>query len=174
MARLLADQERIAAAGPVASPAQPFQVPAQSDIGRGQGASVYGSGVAPGVDGFRFGFFGGPGTIAPNQGGAELETVWFNLANGRSQTELLSERGDVLVDTTVRSRALDTGTGMVVAAEYGSLWHRWPVPVSAADPDGFRTNSARSRSRRWAPSSTERRPGVHAGTPRPWSIGFSR
>ncbi|WP_433658295.1 hypothetical protein ACQPW1_40525 [Nocardia sp. CA-128927] len=124
-------------AGQVALPAQPFQIPAQSDIGRGDGPGVYGSGIALGIDGFRFGFFGGPGTIAPNQGGAKLEVLWINLSSGRSGTELLYEHQDVPVDTTIRTRPLDTGGGMIVAAVYGSLWHRWSVPVSDANPDGF-------------------------------------
>lgn len=134
--RLIASGQ-LARAGQVALPAQPFQVPAQSDIGRGEGPGVYGSGIALGMDGFRIGFFGGPGTISPNQGGAKLEAVWINLANGRSGTEVLYEHNDVPVDTTIRSRALDTGAGPVVAAVYGSLWHRWPVPVSDQNPDGY-------------------------------------
>ncbi|MGV9676018.1 hypothetical protein ACWDSJ_12125 [Nocardia sp. NPDC003482] len=127
----------VPAAAPVALPAQPFQIPAQSDIGRGDGPGVYGSGIALGYDGFRFGFFGGPGTIAPNQAGARLQVVWINLSNGRSGTEDLVEHNDVPVDTTIRTRALDPGAGMIVAAVYGSLWHRWPVPVSDANPDGY-------------------------------------
>ncbi|AFU04798.1 hypothetical protein [Nocardia brasiliensis] len=134
--RLLASGQ-LNKAGQVALPAQPFQIPAQSDIGRGDGPGVYGSGIALGLDGFRFGFFGGPGTIAPNQGGAKLEVLWINLSNGRSGTEVLNEHNDVPVDTTIRSRALDTGAGMIVAAVYGSLWHRWSVPVSDANPDGY-------------------------------------
>lgn len=124
-------------AGQIALPAQPFQIPAQSDIGRGDGPGVYGSGIALGLDGFRFGFFGGPGTIAPNQGGAKLEVLWINLSSGRSGTEVLYEHQDVPVDTTIRTRPLDTGGGMIVAAVYGSLWHRWSVPVSDANPDGY-------------------------------------
>ncbi|MBF6215098.1 hypothetical protein IU433_29725 [Nocardia puris] len=135
--RLLAEPERLAEAGEIALPAQPFQVPANSDIGRGQGPGVYGSGIALGIDGFRFGFFGGPGTISPNQTGAKLEVVWLNLANGRSGTDLLIEHQDIPVDTTIRTRVLDTGAGPVVAAVYGSLWHRWSVPVSDDHPDGF-------------------------------------
>ncbi|WP_280509643.1 hypothetical protein, partial [Nocardia farcinica] len=121
----------------VALPAQVFQIPAQSDIGRGDGPGMYGSGIALGIDGFRLGFFGGPGMIAPNQAGAKLEAVWVNLSNGRSGTELLIEHNDVPVDTTIRSRAFDPGPGMIVAAVYGTLWHRWSVPVSEAHPDGF-------------------------------------
>ncbi|MEU1996514.1 hypothetical protein ABZ511_18825 [Nocardia gamkensis] len=134
--RLIASGQ-LAEAEQVALPAQPFQIPAQSDIGRGEGPGVYGSGIALGVDGFRLGFFGGPGTISPNQGGAKLEVLWINLANGRSGTELLYEHNDVPVDTTIRTRALDTGAGPVVAAVYGSLWHRWSVPVSEENPDGY-------------------------------------
>ncbi|NKY27694.1 hypothetical protein [Nocardia gamkensis] len=134
--RLIASGQ-LAEAEQVALPAQPFQIPAQSDIGRGEGPGVYGSGIALGVDGFRLGFFGGPGTISPNQGGAKLEVLWVNLANGRSGTELLYEHNDVPVDTTIRTRALDTGAGPVVAAVYGSLWHRWSVPVSDENPDGY-------------------------------------
>ncbi|WP_280276231.1 hypothetical protein [Nocardia wallacei] len=133
--------DRLAAALParfdVALPAQPFQIPAQSDIGRGGGPGVYGSGIALGLDGFRFGFFGGPGTIAPNQSGARLDVVWLNLSNGRSGTNTLIEHQDIPVDTTIRTAVLDPGPGMVVAAVYGTLWHRWPVPVSDANPDGF-------------------------------------
>lgn len=121
----------------VAVPAQPFQIPAQSDIGRGDGPGIYGSGVALGYDGFRFGFFGGPGTIAPNQTGAKLQILWINLSNGRSGTEVLSEHNDATVDTTIRTRPLDTGGGLIVGAVYGTMWHRWPVPVSDANPDGF-------------------------------------
>ncbi|WP_067696945.1 hypothetical protein [Nocardia jejuensis] len=122
----------------VALPAQPFQIPAQSDIGRdGRAAGVYGSGIALGLDGFRLGFFGGPGTISPNQGGAKLEVLWINVSNGRSGTEILNVHEDVPVDTTIRTRALDTGSGMIVAAVYGNLWHRWSVPVSDANPDGY-------------------------------------
>lgn len=135
--QLLADRGRLAAAGQVALPAQPFQIPAQSDIGRGTGPGVYGSGVALGLDGFRLGFFGGPGTIAPNQGGAKLEAMWINLSTGQSGTELLVEHNDVPVDTTIRSRALNAGGGMIVSAVYGSLWHRWSVPVSDSFPDGY-------------------------------------
>ncbi|MEV6279839.1 hypothetical protein [Nocardia sp. NPDC051832] len=120
-----------------ALPAQPFQYPAQSDIGRGSGPGVYGSGIALGMDGFRFGFFGGPGTISPNQAGAKLEVIWYNVSNGRSATDLLIEHQDVPVDTTIRTKVLDTGPGMIVAAVYGSLWHRWSVPVSEANPDGY-------------------------------------
>ncbi|MFI9509558.1 hypothetical protein [Nocardia sp. NPDC052566] len=133
----LAASGRMPAANQVALPAQPFQIPANSDIGRGDGPGVYGSGIALGIDGFRFGFFGGPGTIAPNQAGAKLEVLWINLSNGRSGTEVLYEHNDVPVDTTIRTRALDTGGGLIVAAVYGSLWHRWSVPVSDANPDGF-------------------------------------
>lgn len=133
--------DRLLAAGPTveqaALPAQPFQIPAQSDIGRGTGPGVYGSGIALNYDGFRLGFFGGPGTIAPNQGGANLQVVWYNLSNGHSGTQTLIEHNDVPVDTTIRTPVFDPGAGMVVAAVYGTLWHRWPVPVSDANPDGF-------------------------------------
>ncbi|MFC8531802.1 hypothetical protein [Nocardia sp. NPDC057227] len=135
--RLLADTAAIAKAGEVALPAQPFQVPAQSDIGRGDGGSLYGNGIAFGYDGFRFAFFGGPGTIAPNQNDARLEVVWLNLATGESGTNQLTEHQDIPVDTTIRTAKLNTGAGTVVAAIYGSLWHRWPMPVSAEHPDGF-------------------------------------
>ncbi|MEV5839917.1 hypothetical protein [Nocardia sp. NPDC052112] len=134
VARLLASGQ---VATRVALPAQPFQIPAQSDIGRGDGPGVYGSGVALGYDGFRFGFFGGPGAIAPNQAGARLEVLWVNLSNGRSGTEVISEHNDATVDTTIRTRPLDTGAGVIVGAVYGTLLHRWPVPVSDANPDGF-------------------------------------
>ncbi|MFX0575371.1 hypothetical protein [Nocardia nepalensis] len=133
--------DRLLASGPIAGqvalPAQPFQMPAQSDLGRGDGPGVYGSGVALVYDGFRFGFFGGPGTISPNQEGAKLQVFWYNLTNGRTGTETLNEHEDATVDTTIRTRPLDIGGGLVVAAVYGTLWHRWPVPVSDANPDGF-------------------------------------
>ncbi|WP_280238360.1 hypothetical protein [Nocardia abscessus] len=79
--RLIASGQ-LTEAGLAALPAQPFQIPAQSDIGRGEGPGVYGSGIALGVDGFRIGFFGGPGTISPNQGGAKLEVLWINEREG--------------------------------------------------------------------------------------------
>lgn len=63
--------------------------------------------------------------------------LWINLSNGRSGTEALYEHEDAPMDTTIRTRALDTGGGLVVAAVYGSLRHRSPVPVSDANPDGF-------------------------------------
>lgn len=120
-----------------ALPAQPFQVPAESTVGRGGGPGLYGSGVALNIDGFRFGFFGGPGTIAPDQTGARLDVVWLNLSNGRGGIEQLTEHVDVIADTTIRTRPIDPGPGMVVAAVYGSMWHRLPVPVSPEHPDGF-------------------------------------
>ncbi|MEV0332297.1 hypothetical protein [Nocardia sp. NPDC050717] len=122
----------------VALPAQPFQIPATSDIGQnGGGPGVYGSGIALDIDGFRLGFFGGPGTISPNQGGAKLEVMWLNLSNGQSGTAVLTEHQDVPVDTTIRTAPLNTGGGLIVAAVYGSLWHRWSVPVDEAHPDGY-------------------------------------
>lgn len=135
--QLLGDPRVTAAAREAALPAQPFQIPAESNIGRGGGPGMYGSGVALNIDGFRFAFFGGPGTIAPNQAGARLEVVWLNLSNGRSGMEPLTEHVDIIADTTIRTRVIDPGPGMVVAAVYGSLWHRWPVPVSPEHPDGF-------------------------------------
>lgn len=135
--RLLASRPAVAAHS-VALHAQPFQIPAQSDIGRdGHGGNPYGSGVALGVDGFRFGFFGGPGTISPNQTGAKLQVQWFNLGTGQGGVEVLNEHNDVPMDTTIRTRVLNTGGGMVVAAVYGTVWHRWAVPVSKQFPDGF-------------------------------------
>ncbi|MFB7875741.1 hypothetical protein ACFC06_10850 [Nocardia sp. NPDC056064] len=122
----------------VALPAQPFQIPATSDIGQnGGGPGVYGSGIALDIDGFRFGFFGGPGTISPNQNGAKLEVMWLNLSNGQSGTAVLTEHQDVPVDTTIRTAALNTGGGLIVAAVYGTLWHRWSVPVDEQHPDGY-------------------------------------
>ncbi|WP_067659920.1 hypothetical protein [Nocardia harenae] len=135
--RLLADPAAITRATEIAPMAQPFQVPAQSDIGRGDGGTLYGNGIAFGYDGFRFGFFGGPGTIAPNQGDAKLEVIWLNLATGQSGTNQLIEHQDIPVDTTIRTAKLNTGAGPVVAAVYGTLWHRWAVPVDAEHPDGF-------------------------------------
>ena len=134
---LLGDPRLADTAQDAALPAQPFQIPAESNIGRGGGPGLYGSGVALNVDGFRFAFFGGPGTIAPNQDGARLDVVWLNLSNGRSGIEPLTEHVDIIADTTIRSRAIDPGPGLVVAAVYGSLWHRWPVGVGPENPDGF-------------------------------------
>lgn len=134
---LLNDPRVTAAAREAALPAQPFQIPAESNIGRGGGPGRYGSGVAMNIDGFRFGFFGGPGTIAPDQADARLNVVWLNLSNGRGGIEQLTEHVDVIADTTIRTRPIDPGPGMVVAAVYGSMWHRWPVPVSPEHPDGF-------------------------------------
>ncbi|WP_459547649.1 hypothetical protein [Nocardia sp. X0981] len=134
---LLHDSRVTGAVQEAALPAQPFQVPAESTVGRGGGPGVYGSGVALNIDGFRFGFFGGPGTIAPDQTGARLDVVWLNLSNGRGGIEQLTEHVDVIADTTIRTRPIDPGPGMVVAAVYGSMWHRWPVPVSPEHPDGF-------------------------------------
>lgn len=136
----LAALDKFAAEGTVdvALPAQPFQIPATSDIGQnGGGPGVYGSGIALDMDGFRLGFFGGPGTISPNQGNAKLEVMWLNLSSGQSGTAVLTEHQDVPVDTTIRTAPLNTGAGLIVAAVYGNLWHRWPVPVSEAHPDGF-------------------------------------
>ncbi|MFQ6329381.1 hypothetical protein ACLMAL_25040 [Nocardia sp. CWNU-33] len=135
--RLMASGGQVTTAEQVALPAQPFQMPAQSDIGRGGGPGAYGTGLALGLDGFRLGFFGGPGTIAPDQSGARLQATWVNLSNGRSGTEVLTEHNNAPVDTTIRTRAINTGGGMIVAAVYGTLWHRWPVPVSEANPDGY-------------------------------------
>lgn len=132
--------DRIAAEGAVevALPAQPFQIPATSDIGQsGGGPGVYGSGIALDLDGFRFGFFGGPGTISPHQGEARLEVIWLNLSNGQSGMAQLTEHQDIPVDTTIRTGVLAPGGGLIVAAVYGQLWHRWPVPVSEDHPDGF-------------------------------------
>ncbi|WP_328387578.1 hypothetical protein [Nocardia sp. NBC_00416] len=137
VARLLDDPRVAGASREAALPAQPFQIPAESNVGRGGAPGLYGSGLSLNIDGFRFGFFGGPGTIAPNQTGARLDVVWLNLNNGRSGMEQLTEHMDVIADTTIRTRVIDPGPGMVVAAVYGSLWHRWPVPVSAEHPDGF-------------------------------------
>ncbi|MFD3705677.1 hypothetical protein [Nocardia sp. NPDC058658] len=136
----LAALDQLAANGTVdvALPAQPFQIPATSDIGQnGGGPGVYGSGIALDIDGFRFGFFGGPGTISPNQTGAKLEVMWLNLNTFQSGTAVLTEHMDVPVDTTIRTAPVNTGGGLIVAAVYGTLWHRWSVPVSDAHPDGF-------------------------------------
>lgn len=63
--------------------------------------------------------------------------MWLNLSNGRSGTNTLIEHQDIPVDTTIRTPVLDPGPGTIAAAVYGTLWHRWPVPVSDANPDGF-------------------------------------
>ena len=120
-------------------PAQVFQIPAFSDIGRMEPATgqLYGSGIALGVDGFRFGFFGGPGQFAPNQTGAQLDVIWLNLSNGRTGSAILNQHTDAVVDTTIRTGVLNPGNGTVVAAVYGSAWHRWAVPVDDDHKDGF-------------------------------------
>ena len=133
----------------VALPFQPFQIPAQSDVGAGgNSGQVYGSGVALDVDGFRFGFFGGKGTFSPNQNGAQLNVVWYNLQTGANGTNVLNQHNDIPVDTTIRSAVVNPGSGMIVAAVYGSAWHRWPVPVDDAHKDGF----AYEKSTIWFPS----------------------
>ncbi|MGW5751090.1 hypothetical protein [Nocardia rhamnosiphila] len=137
VSRLLGDARVAAATRDAALPAQPFQIPAESTVGRGGGPGMYGSGLSLNIDGFRFAFFGGPGTIAPNQTGARLDVVWLNLNNGRSGIEQLTEHRDIIADTTIRTRPIDPGPGLIVAAVYGNLWHRWPVPVSQEHPDGF-------------------------------------
>src|SRR5690606_15243885 len=101
------------------------------------GRGMNGSGIALGVNGFQLGYFGGPGTIAPNQDGARLEAVWLILSNGRSGTQVQTEHQDITVATTLRWQAFDPGPGIVVAAVYGPIWHRWPVPADEAHPDGF-------------------------------------
>ncbi|WP_068269591.1 hypothetical protein [Aldersonia kunmingensis] len=134
-----------------ALPAQVFQIPAYSQQGRMDGVSgqVYGSGIALGLGGFRFGIFGGPGTFAPNQTGAKMEVLWFNLANGESGTAVLNEHQDIIIDTTLRSKDLSgISNGTIVAAVYGSAWHRWPVPVDKEHPDGFAYHKAEL----WFPS----------------------
>ncbi len=138
MDRLLASPMTVAKQN-VALPGQVFQVPAFSDTGRLDPATggLYGSGIALGLDGFRFGFFGGPATISPNQGGAQLNVIWLNLANGKSGTEVLNEHADIPVDTSIRTKVLNPGGGPIVAAVYGSLWHRWAVPVDDQHKDGF-------------------------------------
>ncbi|MGW5571373.1 hypothetical protein ACWEVD_09250 [Nocardia thailandica] len=137
----LAAIDRLTASGevPVALPAQPFQIPATSYVGQNGGGGVYGSGIALDMDGFRFGFFGGPGTISPNQNGAKLEVMWLNLATFQSGSAVLTEHQDIPIDTTIRTGVLNPGGagGPIVAMVWGSLWHRWPVPVDDAHPDGF-------------------------------------
>jgi len=136
--RLTVGPKQAAALKDVALPFQPFQVPAYSDVGAGgNSGQLYGSGVALDLDGFRFGFFGGKGTISPNQNGAVLSVIWYNLQSGANGTEILNQHNDIPVDTTIRSRVVNTGSGLIVAAVYGSAWHRWPVPVDDAHKDGF-------------------------------------
>lgn len=140
--RLIAARPQLPGTSEAALPAQVFQIPANSDIGRVGAPGVHGSGIALGINGFQFGYFGGPGTIAPNQDGAKLEVAWLNLSNGRSGIEVLTEHQDIPVDTTIRSRSFDPGGGLIVAAVYGTLWHRWSVPVDEAHPDGFQYQRA--------------------------------
>ncbi|MBD0324542.1 MAG: hypothetical protein ICV72_14335 [Aldersonia sp.] len=136
-------------------PAQVFQIPAYSQEGRMDGVSgqIFGSGIALGTDGFRFGVFGGPGRFAPDQTGARMEVLWFNLSTGQSGTAVLNERTDSIFDTTMRSRQLQTeiGNGTVVAAVFGSSWHRWQVPVDQ-DPDANKDGWAYHKAELWFPS----------------------
>ncbi|SEL24054.1 Tat pathway signal protein [Rhodococcus maanshanensis] len=107
-------------------PGQIFPVPAYSDTGQGGEVlgQLYGSGVATNMNNeFRFGFFGGPGSIADNQTGAELNVVWYSLANGTSGITRLDQNNKV-VPTVISTAPLNVGKGMVVGAVYGSLWHK--------------------------------------------------
>ncbi|TJZ74364.1 Tat pathway signal protein [Rhodococcus oryzae] len=107
-------------------PGQIFPVPAYSDTGQGGEVlgQLYGSGVATNMNNeFRFGFFGGPGSIADNQTGAELNVVWYSLANGTSGITRLDQNNKI-VPTVISTAPLNVGKGMVVGAVYGSLWHK--------------------------------------------------
>ncbi|MFD4180663.1 Tat pathway signal protein [Rhodococcus sp. NPDC058514] len=107
-------------------PGQIFPIPAYSDTGQGGDVlgQLYGAGVATNMNNeFRFGFFGGPGTIADNQAGAELNVVWYSLANGTSGITRLDQNNKV-VPTVISTAPLGVGKGMVVGAVYGSLWHK--------------------------------------------------
>lgn len=107
-------------------PGQIFPVPAYSDTGQGGEVlgQLYGSGVATNMNKeFRFGFFGGPGTIADDQTGAELNVVWYSLANGTSGITRLDQNNKV-IPTVISSAPLNVGSGMVVGAVYGNLKHK--------------------------------------------------
>ncbi|MFC9786676.1 Tat pathway signal protein [Rhodococcus sp. NPDC127528] len=114
-------------ATPVLSlPGQIFPIPAYSDTGQGGDVlgQLYGAGVATNMNNeFRFGFFGGPGSIADNQTGAELNVVWYSLANGTSGITRLDQNNKV-IPTVISTAPLNVGKGMVVGAVYGSLWHK--------------------------------------------------
>ncbi|QNG17760.1 Tat pathway signal protein [Rhodococcus triatomae] len=115
------------AAVDIALPGQIFQVPAYSDTGQGGPVlgQLYGAGIATNVnDEFRFGFFGGPGTIANEQPeGVGLHVVYYSLATGASGIVPLNENGKV-VPTVLSSAPVEgLGDGLVVAAVYGNLLH---------------------------------------------------
>ena len=96
------------------SRSRPTRTPAGWTVVTGQ---LYGSGIALGIDGFRFGFFGGPGRFAPNQDGAQPDVMWLNLSTGQSSTAILNQHTDAVVDTTIRTGVLNPGNGTVVAAD---------------------------------------------------------
>ncbi|QHE67989.1 Tat pathway signal protein [Rhodococcus sp. WAY2] len=116
-----------AAAMDVALPGQIFQVPAYSDTGQGGPVlgQLYGAGVATNMSNqFRFGFFGGPGTIAADQAGAQLEVVYYSFATGASGVVKL-DQNNVAVPTVISTPPVaGLGGGLVVAAVYGSLNHQ--------------------------------------------------
>ncbi|MFC9550513.1 Tat pathway signal protein [Rhodococcus sp. NPDC056960] len=115
------------AATNIALPGQIFQVPAYSDTGQGGPVlgQLYGAGVATNMSNqFRFGFFGGPGVIANDQTGAELDVVYYSFATGASGIVKL-DQNNVAVPTVVSTAPVaGLGSGLVVAAVYGSLNHQ--------------------------------------------------
>lgn len=114
-------------------PAQIFPIPAYSDTGAGNPVTgqVHGSGIATNLNGeFRFGFFGGPGEIAPDQGEARLNVLWLNLATGKSGTNLLDVR-DIAGPTVISTAPIpEASGGTVVAGIYGNILHRWWDPAA--------------------------------------------
>lgn len=114
-------------------PAQIFPIPAYSDTGAGNPVTgqVHGSGIATNLNSeFRFGFFGGPGEIAPNQGAAKLNVLWVNAATGKSGTNVLDVR-DIAGPTVISTKPIpEAKGGMVVAGIYGSILHRWWDPAA--------------------------------------------
>lgn len=114
-------------------PAQIFPIPAYSDTGAGNPVTgqVHGSGVATNLNGeFRFGFFGGPGEIAPDQGAARLNVLWLNVSTGKSGTNLLNVR-DIAGPTVISTAPIkEAAGGTVVAGIYGNILHRWWDPAA--------------------------------------------
>ncbi|MFZ2174779.1 MAG: Tat pathway signal protein [Rhodococcus sp. (in: high G+C Gram-positive bacteria)] len=111
----------------VALPGQIFQIPAYSDTGQGGPVlgQLYGAGVATNMNNeFRFGFFGGPGVIANDQAGAQLDVVYYSFATGASGIVKL-DKNNIAVPTVISTPPIPgLGSGLVVAAVYGSLNHQ--------------------------------------------------
>lgn len=111
----------------IALPGQIFQIPAYSDTGQGGPilGQLYGTGIATNLNGeFRFGFFGGPGSIADNPpAGVGLHVVYYSFATGASGIVPLNENRKVLPTVISSAPITGLGDGLVVAAVYGNLAH---------------------------------------------------